>query len=206
MRYTMRFASSMRLLQFWPCLRKICKIFFLAAHAALLSSCSGGWSVQNGSGGEQQPAEKRIGNDKKRPHRHKSLYGHFGAGSQYKRTQKGICIPPARGISAANLLKRCLTASATPPGLYSHSHGFSPFCKSRSSKNDGRPVQSSRHFPCAMRCFSVSQGLGFIYLISGHFRILHKGHGDLLRHGALRQQLCHEDQPHPRVTQPVPSR
>ena len=75
--------------------------------------------------------------------------------------------PPARGISAANLLKHRLTALATPPGLCSHSHGFSPFCESRSSKNDGRPVQSSRHFPCAMRCFSVSQGWVVFTLFQG---------------------------------------
>ena len=67
---------------------------------------------------------------------------------------------PVHGISAANPLKRRLNASATPPGIYSHSHGFSPFCEIRSIKNDGRPVQSSRHFPCALRCFSASQGWG----------------------------------------------
>ena len=52
---------------FWPYLRKICKISFFAAHAALLSSCSGGWSVQNGSGGERQPAEKKNRKRQKAP-------------------------------------------------------------------------------------------------------------------------------------------
>ena len=33
---------------FWPFLRKFLKIIFLAAHAALLSFCSGGYSFQNG--------------------------------------------------------------------------------------------------------------------------------------------------------------
>ena len=40
-----------------------------------------------------------------------------------------------------------------------------------------------------------SSELGFIVL-SGHFRVRDELYGEILRYGALRQQLCHDDQPH----------
>lgn len=47
------------------------------------------------------------------------------------------------------------------------------------------PYRAAAIFPVPCAAFQYRKG-GVIYLISGHFRILHKGHGDLLRHGALR--------------------
>ena len=64
---------------FWPFFRKFLKNIFFAAHAALLSFCWDGHSFQNEGAGSGSPRRRSAGNDKKRPHRHKSLYGRFGA-------------------------------------------------------------------------------------------------------------------------------
>ena len=47
---------------------------------------------------------------------------------------------------------------AAPPVLSCHTYRSLSSEKCWDSKNDGRPVQSSRRFPYAIRCFSVPQG------------------------------------------------
>ena len=49
-------------------------------------------------------------------------------------------------------------ALAAPPVLSCHTHRSLSSEKCWDSKNNGRPVQSSRRFPYTIRCFSVPQG------------------------------------------------
>lgn len=146
---------------FWPFFRKFLKNIFFAAHAALLSFCWDGHSFQNEGAGSGSPRRKSAGNDKKRPHRHKSLYGALRCGSVWKLSVAagGHRYPTVSGYRPAMLPARLVAAAlAAPPVLSCHTHRSLSSEKCWDSKNNGRPVQSSRRFPYTIRCFSVPQG------------------------------------------------
>lgn len=67
--------------------------------------------------------------------------------------------PTASGYRPAMFPVRLVAAAlAAPPVLSCHTHRSLSSEKCWDSKNNGRPVQSSRRFPYTIRCFSVPQG------------------------------------------------
>jgi len=74
---------------FWPFLRKFLKIIFLAAYAALLSFCSGGYSFQNeGRRGAAAHGEKVPGTTKSA---HTGIKACMGASVRFSMEIVGGC-------------------------------------------------------------------------------------------------------------------
>ena len=91
--------------------------------------------------------------------------GNVSVCSMLRRDLPGFLCQGAKGSAARKGYRPAMfpvrlvaAALAAPPVLSCHTHRSLSSEKCWDSKNNGRPVQSSRRFPYTIRCFSVPQG------------------------------------------------